>query len=98
MNDHAATIREQLIALLGQGPLGVRELSQLVHQSEKEVYDHLLHIRRSLRAEGRRLEIAPAECLACGFVFADRDRLHPPGRCPRCRASRIRRPRYHLGR
>ena len=98
MTDQAATIREQLLALLGQGPVGVRELSQLVHQSEKEIYDHLLHIRRSLRAEGGRLEIKPAECLACGFAFADRDRLHPPGRCPRCRSSRIRRPRYGLRR
>ena len=98
MTDQAATIREQLIALISQGPVGVRELSQLVHQSEKEVYEHLLHIRRSLKAEGKRLEIEPAACLACGFVFTDRDRFHPPGRCPRCRSSRIRRPRYGLRR
>lgn len=96
MIDQAATIRKQLIDLLAQGPMGVRELSQLVHQSEREVYEHLRHIEHSVRAGGARLVIEPAACLACGFVFADRTRPQPPGRCPRCRATRIRRPRYSL--
>ena len=96
MNDQAATIRRQLIDLLVQGTYGVRELSQLLHQREKEVYEHLAHIQRSARAEGARLVIEPATCLACGFTFVDRSRPQPPGRCPHCRATRIRRPRYSL--
>lgn len=90
------TIREQLLALLDSGVCGVRELSQELHQSEKEIYDHLKHIEHSLRSTGRRLLIEPATCLACGFVFVNRSRPQPPSRCPKCRKTRIRRPTYTI--
>ncbi len=32
-----------------------------------------------------------------GFVFAKRERLRPPSRCPLCRMTSIARPRYFLG-
>ena len=92
----AATIRQQLIALLSAGTCGVRELSQELHQSEKEIYDHLEHIEHSLKPEGKRLVIEPSICLNCGFVFAQRKRPHPPSRCPQCKKTRIRRPRYAI--
>lgn len=90
------TIRKQLIELLSAGTWGVRELSQELHQSEKEIYDHLQHIERSLKASGKQLVIEPPVCLACGFVFADRTRPQPPGRCPQCKKTHIRRPRYAI--
>jgi len=90
------TIRRRLIELLGAGTCGVRELSQELHQSEKEIYDHLEHIDRSLKPGGKRLVIEPSICLACGFVFEDRKRLQPPGHCPQCKKTRIRRPRYAI--
>ncbi|MDX9835106.1 MAG: transcriptional regulator [Desulfobulbus sp.] len=90
------TVRQQLFDLLLAGPQGVRELSQQLHQSESEIYAHLLHLDRSARVTGHRLVIEPAICLSCGFVFQHRTRPQPPGRCPRCRATRIRRPRYLL--
>lgn len=93
----AATIRKQLIELLQAGPCGVRELSQELHQSEKEIYDHLEHIERTLKSEGKRLVIEPSRCLACGFVFEHRKRPNPPGHCPQCKKTRIRRPRYAIG-
>ncbi|WP_448873020.1 transcriptional regulator [Desulfobulbus propionicus] len=92
----AETIRQQLIRYLETNPCGVRELSQALHQSEKEIYDHLAHVERSLRAEGRRLVVEPPVCLHCGFVFTGRTRPTSPGRCPRCKKTRIRRPRYHI--
>jgi len=91
------TIRRQIIDLLTAESLGVRELSQELHQSEKEIYAHFEHIERSLRAEGKRLVIEPPACLSCGFVFEDRTRPQPPGRCPRCKKTHIRRPRYRIG-
>jgi predicted Zn-ribbon and HTH transcriptional regulator len=90
------SIRRQLIELLGEGPCGVRELSQELHQSEREIYDHLLHIERTLKAEGRRLVIEPPVCMSCGFVFEKRTRPQPPGHCPRCKKTHIRRPRYGI--
>ena len=96
LKETAGTVRRQLFDLLTAGPHGVRELSQLLHQSEHEIYDHLRHLERSARTAGRRLVIEPAVCLACGFVFAHRTRPQPPGHCPQCRATRIRRPRYLL--
>ena len=91
-----ATIRRQLIELLNAGTCGVRELSQELHQSEKEIYDHLIHIERSLKPGGKRLVIEPPICLSCGFVFADRTRPQPPGHCPQCKKTHIRRPRYAI--
>jgi len=93
----AATIRRQIIDLLTAEPLGVRELSQELHQSEKEIYAHLEHIGRSLKAEGRRLVIEPPVCLSCGFIFERRTRPQPPGHCPECKKTHIRRPRYRIG-
>jgi hypothetical protein len=91
-----ATIRRQLIELLSAGTCGVRELSQELHQSEKEIYDHLIHIERSLKPGGKQLVIEPSICQACGFVFAERKRPQPPGRCPQCKKTHIRRPRYAI--
>jgi predicted Zn-ribbon and HTH transcriptional regulator len=43
---------------------------------------------RSAEAAGYRVEVAPAQCKACGFTF-DRSRLSKPSKCPACRESRI---------
>ena len=82
--------------LLSAGTCGVRELSQELHQSEKEIYEHLQHIERSLHPGGKRLVIEPPVCLACGFVFTGRTRPQPPGHCPQCKKTHIRRPRYTI--
>ncbi len=90
------TIRKQLIERLSAGTCGVRELSQELHQSEKELYAHLEHIERTLKSGGKRLVIEPAVCLSCGFLFEHRTRPQPPGHCPQCKKTRIRRPRYTI--
>jgi len=91
------TLRQRMMEILlrGQGT-GVRELSQELHIPEREVYAHLDHIARSLAARGRRFDVVAARCLDCGFVFADRRKLRPPGRCPRCRGTHLQRPQYRI--
>jgi len=74
-------------------PHGARELSQRLGISEAEVLAHLEHIRLALRTA---LEITPAFCHACGFVFSKRERLKAPGRCPVCRSERIAEPRFAI--
>ena len=91
-----ATIRQQIMFLLRERELEVRDLSVLLSIPEKEVYPHLEHIARSLAREGSRLAIRPSQCLACGFVFKERHRFTRPGRCPACHATRIRPPAYRI--
>lgn len=90
------TLRQGMIALLRAEECGVRDISQALHISEKEVADHLTHVRRSLSGSRQKLLIRPSECLACGFVFKDRQRFSRPGRCPRCRQTRVSMPRFRI--
>lgn len=90
------TVRHAVVALLGEGALSARDISMAVRIAEKEVYAHLEHIRRSIHATGGDLDVTPAECRNCGFVFAKRERLTPPGRCPVCRSEAILEPLYGI--
>ncbi|RNC71762.1 MAG: transcriptional regulator [Desulfuromonadales bacterium] len=90
------TIRHAVIDLLREQTLSAKELSAEVHIPEKEVYGHLEHIRLSIHAVGAILEITPAECRRCGFVFTKRDRLTPPGKCPVCRHEAILEPQFTI--
>ena len=48
-----STIRKDIIDMLREGEWAARDISKARHLPEKEVYDHLGHIRRSLRGEFR---------------------------------------------
>ena len=90
------TVREQIMDCLGEGSWSAIEISQEVGIREKEVYEHLPHIARSVAAKGKRLVILPSRCLSCEYVFEDRKRFTRPGRCPRCRKTYIQRPAYEI--
>ena len=89
-------MRQEIISLLGEKEMDARELSREVGIREKEVYDHLTHIARSLAAKGIKLNILPAQCLSCGYVFSDRRRFTRPGRCPRCKKTHLQSPSYYI--
>ncbi len=93
--DQPQTPRQALKALLREQDRSVRELSQLLSLSEKEILDHLDHIAKA-PGPNQHFVIIPATCRHCGFVFAKRDRLGTPSRCPICRQTSIARPRYAL--
>jgi len=90
------TIRQQIIELLSNKEMGARELSQSVGIREKEVYEHLSHIARSVNARRKKLIIIPSSCLECGYVFENRKRFSPPSRCPRCKSEHIQNPTYRV--
>ena len=92
------TVRHEIIALLRDGPISARDISVGVRIPEKEVYGHLEHIRHTVHASGDLLEVTPAECNACGFVFVKRERLTPPGKCPVCRQENIFDPLFAIRR
>jgi predicted Zn-ribbon and HTH transcriptional regulator len=90
------TVRQRIIEILTKEQMDARELSREVSIREKEVYDHLAHIARSLVAIGKKLEIHPAQCLSCGYVFKARRRFTRPGRCPHCKNSHLQSPSFYI--
>ena len=90
------TIRQQMINLLSEMELNAIELSQDLGIREREVYEHLPHIARSVTSQGKKLVIEPSRCLKCGYVFEGRKRFTRPGRCPRCRETYIQRPTFRV--
>ena len=90
------TIRQKIIELLSNSDLDARELSQELGVREKEVYEHLAHVGRSVKAEKKKLMIQASRCLQCGFVFEDRRRFTRPSRCPKCRQSYLQNPRFQI--
>jgi predicted Zn-ribbon and HTH transcriptional regulator len=90
------TIRRRIRALLEEGVHSAKEISFAVRIPEKEVENHLAHLKKSLHTEGRRLTQVPAECRGCGFVFRKRDRLKAPGRCPVCKGESISDPSFRV--
>lgn len=91
-----STIRQQIIELLSEEELNAREISQALSIMEREVYEHLGHIERTLARQGKKLVITPYQCLNCGYRFAGRQRWDRPGRCPKCREGHIAMASYRI--
>ena len=94
--ERTQTAREAMLELLRERTLTLRELSQRASLSEREIATHLPHLGRSLRAQGERLVIKSARCLACNFEFSRRTRFSAPSRCPACKSERIDPPRFRI--
>lgn len=90
------TVRDRICAALRQRPHTALQISAAVGIAHREVIGHLEHLRRSLPHRGEQLEVAPARCPACEYVFEDRDKLGRPSRCPECRAQRVQPPRFSV--
>lgn len=90
------TVRQQIADLLRQEFCDAMDISKSVGISEKDVYSHLEHVRRSTAAAGERFVMEPPVCGGCGFRFEGRERLTRPGRCPQCRQGRVSRPAYRI--
>ena len=67
--------------------------SGLCSLREKEVYDHLEHVRKSLK---NRFVMTPAECAVCGYTFKDRSKVRPPSKCPKCHSEQINPPLFKI--
>lgn len=70
-------------------------------RSELEIPVHVLeedlgHLIKSLRGRGQRVDVDPAQCRSCGFLFRDRfpRHMHDPGRCPECASEAIQPARF----
>lgn len=90
------TLRHALRGELLGGFSTSRDLSSRLGVPEKDIAHHLEHLERSLRGTGGRLQVEPASCVACGFVFRKRERLTRPTSCPLCNSERIEPPRFRV--
>ncbi len=90
------TIRKHIVSLLEEYTMSAKELSSLIKIAEKDVYDHLEHIRKTLNKGNLSLHHEPAACERCGFIFQKRDRLSKPGKCPLCRSRSILPPLFRI--
>jgi len=92
--DRLDTVRREIVSVLEGRTLSARDISVNVGVSERDVYEHLGHVQRSLERRGLKLAVTPAECRKCGFVFRKRERLTRPGRCPICKGQSIEEPLF----
>lgn len=76
--------------------MSARDISAEVRISEKDVYEHLEHIQRSVMKGDHQFIVCPPECSKCGFVFRKREKLKKPGRCPVCRHEAISDPLFSI--
>ncbi len=90
------TVRRQIISLLSEGEYNAKEISQELSIREKEVYDHLSHISRSVASQKQKLVITASRCVLCGYDFETRKRFTRPSRCPKCKSERIEEPTYRI--
>ena len=92
------TIRKRIASVLDSVPMSAKDISVEVGISEKEVYGHLEHIRKTLNRRERIFTVTPAACRQCGFVFRKREKLRKPGRCPVCQSEKIDEPIFSVKR
>lgn len=85
------TVRQELVHLLAGRCLPVSVLSREIRLSEKEIYSHLEQMQRT-----GILNITPARCAGCGYIFTKRDRLKKPGKCPQCKGTHIEQPLFSI--
>jgi predicted Zn-ribbon and HTH transcriptional regulator len=90
------TVRQNIISVLRGQKASARDISSEVRISEKEAYEHLEHILRTVNKRDYSLIITPAECRKCGFVFRKRDKLKKPGKCPLCHGELIKEPLFSI--
>ena len=90
------TVRQQIMEILAEGTFSAKELSAEVKASEKDVYAHLEHIRKTAEKKDHHLMVTPAECKKCGFVFEKREKLKKPGKCPACKGESIQEPIFSI--
>jgi hypothetical protein len=89
--------RRQLIDLLSDDFRSASSLARELGLTRGDIEDDLRHALRSARAAGHDVELVPARCKSCGFVFGE-DKLLKPGRCPACKGSRLFEPMIRIRR
>ena len=94
--DRAGTIREMIVTAIRGRLMTAMDISAMVSVSEKDVYEHLGHIQRSIKKKDGSFVMVPAACKKCGFKFTKREKLKRPGKCPICRSESLTVPVFSI--
>jgi predicted Zn-ribbon and HTH transcriptional regulator len=89
------TLRKNLIDWLSAEPRSVSWLARELGMRRGDIEDDLRHAVRSARAAGHAIEVIPARCKSCNFVFSE-DKLAKPSRCPVCKGTRLFEPMIRI--
>jgi predicted Zn-ribbon and HTH transcriptional regulator len=92
----AKTTRQAIIDELLLGFRTIRDLSQTLSISEKEVIAHLPHVKQSAKHKGYDFVMEPSKCLKCGSIFEHREKWAKPSRCPECKGEKLTTPMFGL--
>jgi predicted Zn-ribbon and HTH transcriptional regulator len=88
--------RRALLDVLSHEPRSVSAIAREMGLRRADLEDDLRHALRSARAAGHQVEIIPARCKSCDFVFGE-DKLVKPSRCPACKGTRLFEPLIRVG-
>lgn len=69
--------RKDLITLLQDNPLGLKDIAHFLEMTPRDVEDDLRHLIKSLKHSEYHLHITPAHCRNCGFVFQKENFTNP---------------------
>jgi transcriptional regulator len=89
------TLRRHLIDLLSHEPRSASSIARELGMARGDVEEDLRHALRSARAAGHQVEVIPARCKECDFVFGE-EKLSKPSRCPACKATRLYEPMIRI--
>jgi predicted Zn-ribbon and HTH transcriptional regulator len=87
--------RKHLIELLSHEPRSVSSLARDLGISRGDVEQDVRHAIRSAVAQGHDVEVIPARCKSCDFVFGE-EKLSKPSRCPACKGTRLYEPMIRI--
>lgn len=92
-----ATLRKDLIELLIDNPMPVKDIARHMKINPKRVVDDLEHLFQSLKHTEYVEEVVPAECRKCDFKFSE-EKLSKPSRCPECKGTWLLEPQIAIRR
>ena len=83
------TRREHIIELLEEKEMSLKELGDVLNVPVKTIAQDIESVRKTIRSEGKKIEVQPAVCKACEYIFHGRTRVSDPHKCPKCHSERI---------
>jgi predicted Zn-ribbon and HTH transcriptional regulator len=89
------TVRKDLIELLQENRMTIREMALHFRVTTEEIAIDLRYVGRSIYPQMElRMEIP--RCRDCGFEFKERSKLTRPTKCPECRGMKITEPVFWI--
>ena len=91
------TRREKIIESLSKGEgKTIQELTDLTQSTTKTIANDLDSVRKTIKYDNKRIEVQPASCMGCNFIFQGRGRVSDPHKCPECHSERINPQKFRI--